>query len=220
MLNDGKQIAAARQLLDWSQTDLAEKSGVSKPSIIRMEKDLHSVKDELRMRVLDTFAKDNIEFIEGGTRINQKIVQIIEGDDCYVRLMDQAYLELANNKGEILFSGSDETRSPNVIIQKFNFMRAASIKMRSLICHGDAFVMGHLNEYRWMDVNLFSTGDVKVIFGNKVAYLMSWHKIPRVILIEDKNIADENKRLFEYIWSISPEPPHTIAKTRYIDVKN
>lgn len=35
---EASQLRAARSLLDWSQTDLAEKSGLSLPTIKRMEK--------------------------------------------------------------------------------------------------------------------------------------------------------------------------------------
>lgn len=35
---EASQLRAARSLLDWSQTELAEKSGLSLPTIKRMEK--------------------------------------------------------------------------------------------------------------------------------------------------------------------------------------
>lgn len=215
MLTDGKQIAAARQLLGWSQADLAEKAGVSKPSIIRMEKDLYSVKDDSRRSVEIAFTQDDVEFIDGGVRQINKVVNIYEGDDCYIRLMDDAFIELADSKGEILFSASDERRSPEIIINKFNAMRALGITMRSLIKSGDTYVMGELDEYRWMDDDLFVDGDVKVIFNDKVAYLMSWRGIPRVVIIQDKNIAEENKRFFDYVWSKSKKPQYTTSEVRY-----
>lgn len=215
MLTNGKQIAAARQLLEWSQADLAEKAGVSKPSIIRMEKDLFSVKDDSRRSVQEAFSSTDIEFVEGGVRQVNKVVEIYEGDDCYIRLMDDAFIELSPTKGEILFSASDERRSPDVVINKFNAMRVSGIKMRSLIKDQDTYIMGELDEYRWMSNDLFVDGDVKVIFGDKVAYLMSWRGIPRVVTIKDKNIAEENKRFFEYIWNDSKRPTHTISDVRY-----
>ena len=215
MLTDGKQIAAARQLLGWSQADLADKAGVSKPSIIRMEKDLYSVKDDMRRSVEIVFSQDDVEFIDGGVRQINKVVNVYEGDDCYIRLMDDAFIELADTNGEILFSASDERRSPEIIINKFNAMRALGITMRSLIKSGDTYVMGELDEYRWMDDDLFVDGDVKVIFSDKVAYLMSWRGIPRVVIIQDKNIAKENKRFFEYVWNKSNKPQHTTSEVRY-----
>ncbi len=215
MLTDGKQIAAARQLLGWSQADLAERAGVSKPSVIRIEKDLMGVKDEIRKALVKSMNAENIEFIQGGARQINKVIDIYEGEDCYVRLMDDAYIELAETKGEILFSASDERRSPKIIIDKFNAMRAAGITMRSLIKDGDTHIMGPLAEYRWMNDALFVDGDVKAIFSDKTAYLMSWRGVPRVVIIKDQNIAEENKRIFEFIWSISKTPTHSTAEEKY-----
>lgn len=217
MLTEGRQIAAARQLLGWSQADLAEASGASKPSIVRLEKDLYSVRDDIRQSVKEILEKDDIEFIEGGARQIPKFIDIYEGDDCYIRLMDDAYIDLSKNKGEILFSASDERRSPQIVIDKFNAMRKAGIKMRSLIKDQDTHIMGQLEEYRWMDARLFVDGDVKAIFLDKVAYLMSWKGIPRVVVIRDKTIAEENKRIFNFVWSVSKKPTHTTATERYID---
>lgn len=215
MLTDGKQIAAARQLLDWSQEELAQRSGVSKPSIIRMEKELLSVKDDLRSKVIEAFSNDNVEFIDGGTRINKQIVKILEGNDCYLRLLDMAHEELKQTNGEILFSGADERRSPQQVIDKFIQMKKGGIRMRSLINEGDTHIMGSLNDYRWMNEQLFVDGDVKVIFGEYVAYLMSWTGHPRVVCIHDKNITEENRRVFDFIWNISAKPTHTTSKEMY-----
>ena len=219
MLTNGKQIAAARQLLEWSQADLAEKAGVSKPSIIRMEKDLFSVKDDSRRSVEQAFDDHNIEFIDGGARINQKIVTIIEGDDCYLRLLDDAYNTLSSSHGEFLRSGANERKSSSVILEKQQAMRNLNIPMRSLIKNGDTFVRGNLDEYRWVDDQLYVESDVKVIYGNKVAYFVKWNDSFRAIVIDDAHIAEENRRIFNYIWSISKKPSHSESIQRFQGVK-
>ena len=214
MLTDGKQIAAARQLLGWSQIDLAKRSGTSKPSITKIEKDLYSVKDDIRQGVLQAFEAEKIEFIEGGTRVNQKIVTIIEGDDCYLKLLDDAYLALINTQDELLKSGVNEERSGDLVNEKVRSMRNAGIKSRSLIEEGNNFILGPLEEYRWMKSEIYTDSDVKLIYADKVAYLMSWFNTYRVIIIQDKKIAEENTRLFNYIWSISTKPSNSSHRTK------
>lgn len=206
MLTSGKQIAAARQLLGWSQADLADRSGVSKPSIIRIEKDLMSVKYDVRQSIEKPFLDNNLEFIEGGARLSKKIVHIIEGDDCYQRILDDAFRDLSKTDGEFLKSGANEKRSNTVVIDKLNFMRESGIKFRSLLKKGDTFMRGPIEEYRWLDDSLYVESDVKFIYSNKVGYLMSWFETYRVILIEDEKIAEENKRIFNYIWNLSEKP--------------
>ena len=203
MHTDGKQIAAARQLFGWSQADLADRAGVSKPSIIRMEKDLNSVKYDVQSHVQRAMELSKIEFIDSGIRINEKIVSIIEGNDCYLKLLDEAFIALAPTKGEFLKSGANERRSSKAVINKLNEMRDAGITFRSLLKNKDTYMNGPHEEYRWMDDDLYVDSDVKVIFSNKVAYLMSWLSTYRIIVIEDEKIAEENKRTFNYIWKNS-----------------
>jgi predicted transcriptional regulator len=207
MLTDGKQIAAARQLLGWSQTDLATRAGVSKPSIVRLEADLYSVKHDIQTSVVNALANDNIEFIDGGTRVNKQIVQIIEGENCYLKLLDNVYETfLQNGEIEVLKSGVDERRSSQEVTDKVKKMRKDGVSSRSLIKHGQDFLLGPIDEYRWMNDDIYTESDVKLIYADKVAYLMSWYTTYRVLIIQDEKVAEENRRLFNFIWKISDKP--------------
>ena len=79
---------------------------------------------------------------------------------------------------------------------------------------------GHVEEYRWLDDGVYVDSDVKVIYGNRVAYLMSWFSTYKIIVIEDSRIAEENKRLFNYIWKKSESPSTNTAPVseRYVGV--
>ena len=44
---------------------------------------------------------------------------------------------------------------------------------------------------------------------------MSWQNAPRAIIINDKTIAEENRRVFDFLWSISAKPTHTTANIFY-----
>lgn len=86
--------------------------------------------------------------------------------------------------------------------------------MRSLIKENDTYIMGDISDYRWMNNTLFLDSDVKVIFDQYVVYFMSWKEIKKAIIINDKNIADENRRTFEYIWESSKTPTNTSSQER------
>ena len=62
-----EQIKAARQLLGWKQKDLAEKSGLSLPTIQRMEQfgPGRSSLDNVQ-KMISTFETAGIEFIDEG----------------------------------------------------------------------------------------------------------------------------------------------------------
>jgi transcriptional regulator with XRE-family HTH domain len=209
------QIRAARALLKWSQNDLADRSGVSLPAIANIENEKQRANNTTQEKIARAFGDAGIEFIEGGLRQVQDLVRVFEGDDCYLRMLDEAFIILSPIKGEILFSASDERRTPPNVLEKFRAMRTGGITFRSLIKNQDTYLMGLPDEYRWMDDRIFVKGDVKAIFGDCVAYLMTWKDQKKVIVIKDNRIADEQRRLFDFVWNISATPTHSTSDIKY-----
>jgi predicted transcriptional regulator len=62
-----RQIKAARALLDWSQSDLAQRSGVSEPTIARLESAEGELggREETVRKIRAALETNGIEFIEG-----------------------------------------------------------------------------------------------------------------------------------------------------------
>lgn len=209
------QIRAARALLKWSQNDLATRSGVSLPTIANIEVEKQQANTSTQDKIAAAIEEAGIELIEGGVRKRQDIVHVIEGDDCYLRMLDEAYLALASQKGEILFSASDEHRTPPVVLEKFRIMRKGGVRFRSLVKDQDTYLMGPISEYRWMKESLFVNADVKAIYGDCIAYLMTWKDRNKVVVLKDARIADEQRRLFEYVWEQSEQPTHSISEVKY-----
>jgi transcriptional regulator with XRE-family HTH domain len=63
-----RQIKAARELLAWSQTTLAEKSGVSLPTIMRLEARDGELggRDDTREKIRSALERAYIEFLDDG----------------------------------------------------------------------------------------------------------------------------------------------------------
>lgn len=76
MLSTPAQLRAARGLIGWSQTDLAEKSGLSLPTVKRVETDLGiRVSDEARSKLREALEAAGVEFIAengGGAGVRLK----------------------------------------------------------------------------------------------------------------------------------------------------
>lgn len=215
MLITPDQIRAARALKNWSQSELAQRVDMATPSIGNIEAGKHTPTPQTQNAIIEAFEGAGIEFINGGVRFRQDLVRVYEGNDCYIRLLDDAFLALSAQKGEILFSGSDEHRSSPEVIEKFRAMRRSDIHMRSLVKPGDTHLMGKINEYRWMPESLYEDSDVKVIFDDTVAYLVSWQDVWKVIIVKDETIANEARRLFEFIWDLSEKPKKSTAAILY-----
>ena len=185
------------------------------PSIGNIESGKHIASPKTQSAIIETFEAAGIEFIDGGVRHRQDLVRVYEGNDCYLRLLDDAFRVLSLSQGEILFSGSDERRSPPEVIEKFRAMRRSGIRMRSLVKDGDTYLMGNLHEYRWMPQDLFVDSDVKTVFGDTVAYLISWQDTRKVVLVRDSAIANEARRFFEFIWNLKKMPERSTADVLY-----
>ena len=120
------------------------------------------------------------------------------------------------SEGDVfLKSGADEKRSSAAVIEKLEQLRAGGISSKSLIRPGDTHLMGHVNQYRWLDETIFTEGDVKVIFGRFVAYLVTWDDPPRIIVVNDEIIASEARRTFEFLWRQSKKPTSSTAPKRF-----
>ncbi len=208
-------IKAARALASWDQQDLADHTGLSKTAIANIETGRHRPTLKNQKLIQDAFTNNSIEFIDDGVRYKKDLIRVYEGEDCYLRFLDDAYYALIEEKGEILFSGSDERRSPEAVVESFRRMRKAGIGMRSLIKEGNTHIMGPLGEYRWVSEKLFTDADVKITYNDTVAFLLSWAETPKVVAIKDTQVAEDAQRTFNFIWDISQQPEKSTSNVFY-----
>ncbi len=206
-----EQIRAARALIGWSQSDLAENAEMSQTGIARIENGTNHPNSLTMEKIRAAFDKADVEFIEDTGVKKRDIVRVYEGDGCYLRILDEI---LRAQPNFVLFSGADERRSTQKSIDHLSKIRKLC-ESRSLIRYGDTHVMGELDEYRWMPEGLFVDGDVKVIYENTVVHFMSWMDPSRAIKIVDKNIAQESIRMFNYIWDGAEKPSHSTSEIFY-----
>jgi transcriptional regulator with XRE-family HTH domain len=71
-----QQLRAARALLGWSQSDLAEKAGLSRPTVKRAETENDTpVSDEAKAKMKAALEAAGVEFTNGqkpGVRLNKR----------------------------------------------------------------------------------------------------------------------------------------------------
>ncbi len=85
-----KQIRAARAILGWSQQELADNVGLSKPTIVDAEKTGHQSRIETNNVIQSTLEDKGLEFMIGGVKERDDILTIFEGDDCAIRFLEDA----------------------------------------------------------------------------------------------------------------------------------
>lgn len=215
----GRQIRAARGLLDWDATILAEKAGLTRATVSRVETDAVQPHEKTLAAIARVFDEHGVEFTDDfGVRLKPQGMEVLTDHKGFCRFYDILYSELATNGGgadacgvdERLFAQShgDQTQAH---IARMTLLAQArhDFKMRILIREGDEnYSAGGYAEYRWLSAQYFSPACFYV-FNNYLA-LISFMAIPspQVILIKSKAFADAYRQQFQKLWetSIVPSP--------------
>ena len=211
-----QQIKAARALLAWNQEELAHASGISKPALANLERGKALPRVETLEAIMRALQEAGIEFIEGpGVRLRSEILQVrvFEGAEAIFQLWDDQ-LKTLHNGGVRLISGVDE-RLFDAVAGKRRFREmmkkfaAQEITSRILQREGDTYFVEPVSHYRWVSPELFMQVPY-FIYGDTYAIFIT-QPHPRIVLIENKIIAESYRKQFNAIWE-QAKPPVVEAK--------
>jgi transcriptional regulator with XRE-family HTH domain len=106
----GRQISAARGLLQWSAKDLADKSGLNQVTIGKLESEAVQPQEKTLTLIANLFDKHGVEFLDGeGVRVRQNNVRIYNGKTAFRQLLDHIY-ETVRNGGLIRQFNFDDSK--------------------------------------------------------------------------------------------------------------
>ena len=134
-----EQLKAARSLLNWSQADLAQKSGYSLPAVNNIERGQYKAHTATMNDIIQTFEQNGIQFISSGVRLEHSDFRIkfYEGEDAPHYLLQKISAALEEG-GDLYLSGIDE----NALIQLAEKdLKRCLVKLRQahatihLLCH-------------------------------------------------------------------------------------
>jgi transcriptional regulator with XRE-family HTH domain len=215
------QIRAARALIDWSQDVLADRSGVSKSTLQKIETGLIAAP---RVGTLDqiqeAFFQAGVEFSpNSGVRLKDPGLITLEGDAAYGVLLDDVYNTLRVTGGDICIFGLVEDKVSSVLqmgaSQKFKHekllahierLKQEKIRERLLVCEGDHNFLAPQHWYRWMPKEYFEPTPIYV-YGTKMAVLYLGEPF-RAVIYNNPEIAASMRKIFDFVWSRS-EPART-----------
>jgi transcriptional regulator with XRE-family HTH domain len=204
-----EQIKAARAMLDWSQKVLAEQCrDVSEPTIKLLETGRVRSTETTLSAIRQTLETAGIEFLaQNGVRFRDDLLTVIEpkedGDNPYLRLMEDVYHTTRGKFGEILFSFVDQSLSPDDVVQQQMMIRKSGTSMRFLVRNGDTYLRYPPDEYRYLPKGFFLNNST-VIYGEKVAFFAN--QTSTAIIIRDKSIAEIQRMQFNLIWDMGEIP--------------
>lgn len=205
-----RQIRAARALLNWSQTDLAEASGVAVSSIKNIENSLTVARKETIEDISYALEKSGVEFMPGsGVRIKERLINVLNGPEGYWKLLDDVYDTLVKNGGEVCILGLDEAivekelqqstaSNPNRLAQHIERLRKANITERLIIKKGDKKIVAPASWYRCIEQEFFEPYPL-YIYGEKIA-ILTWGPPFKAVVYDNPEIAKTLGKIFDFIW--------------------
>lgn len=207
------QIRAARAFLNWSQKDLAERSGVSDVSIINYENEKRVPHQSTIDKILQAFELAGVSFTENGLEMKDDAITVIQGEGWYLRLLDDVYFSLMDRKdAELLLICADDKISPPEVNDRYRKIRNAGIRMRQLVEDRNTYLMGPLKEYRYMPKERFNNY-VSLIYGDKVAVCTDANT--KALVFHDPILSKTWTNLFDLMWDVLPEPDRSTADERF-----
>ncbi len=208
----GKQCSNARNLLEWSQDDLADAVGVKTPTIRSFEQNRVQPKQKNLETIYNVFSDHGIEFLDGeGVRFRQDTITIYDGKDFYLKLLDDVYHTLKEKSGELLYMFIDNSLSSQEVINAESRIRKIA-NVRSMVREGDTHLLYPLKEYRYISGQHYNNYNV-VIFGDKVATMLDNNT--KAMVIRDRNQAEIWRNIFNQFWEIYEAPTKTTAPETY-----
>lgn len=205
---DKLKLRAARQLLDWSQSDLTRESGVALSTIAQFEsKPDRSLTDKNLNAILAAFYRCGVEITADGVRyINRDIVRY-EGQEGFNSFRRDLYQTMRNG-GEILVSNVDERDfekwdgGSKAAEMHFKKMRAIqNLSMKILVKEGDTnFAASSYAQYRWVSQSLYSKGVPLYIYGDKTAVMLFSPDHVKIFVITEPQVTESFKKQFMNIW--------------------
>lgn len=200
----GKQIKAARVLLDWKQNDLAERLGMSVTNVKRIEGG-GVVPPKTLANLIEVFSNAGIIFTpNGGVEIRDDLVRILEGKDGFIDFFNEVYNYTRKNGGEIIVRDVDDRKLHNVLGDVFEdhperMQKLGNFTCRTIVREGDNYSDKHeYASFAKVPDELFSNVPLYV-FGHFVA-IFFWKENPKIMLINDADLAMAYKKQFDFVW--------------------
>lgn len=155
----GKQIRAARMLVDWDADDLARRVSMSRVSIQNIERGDTRPKPETIDKIIQAFSEVGIEFTENeGLRRRPCGVEIFEGPERFDSFYTFLYEHLKVHGGDVCLSVTDEgllakyRRNPSLhySIGMYYLCDKGTVKSFRILANKSDFASKYsYNTYKW-----------------------------------------------------------------------
>jgi predicted transcriptional regulator len=210
------KIRGARAMAQLSQAELAGAAELSVPAVQRVESGETSPNSRTQTKLIRVLEEAGIKFTNTGAEIDDSPIIFLRDDDpskAYIKLLQDVSDHLkTHKKPELLISNADDKVSPDAVNTLYRIIRDNGVKMRQLVEDGNSYLMGEIEEYRYIPKENF-INRVTLIYGDRVATLTDEGKT--VSINRDPINADTRRNLFNLLWKTLEQPTESKADERF-----
>ncbi|MCD8562711.1 MAG: helix-turn-helix domain-containing protein [Alphaproteobacteria bacterium] len=209
-----EQIRAARALLGWNQSDLAERAGLSQTGIARIENGTNHPNSQTLAKIEKAFDQVNIEFLgSNGVRKRSGEVRVFHGDDGLKEFLTDLYITAKELGGDICLHNAKPDNWIKWLGEDWFRMhseRMASLKDKisyKITCGEDDrnFISSSFAEYRHFPKGMAS-GQCIYAYAHKLAFVNFEEDDVMIRVLEDRAFADGFRVLFGIAWDNVAQP--------------
>lgn len=216
----GRQVRAARGLLGWDASALAEKANLSRETISNIENGSVQARGGTLNDIERVFVEHRLEFIDNqGVRFRPEGVEVLNGKEGVAKFWDLAFMTAQISGGIFRQNGINDDAliqcAPDVVEKHIKRMAALrqtrhDALVRVILHYGNYnFVCTEYADYKWHPQNM-PTPVPYYVFGDSVGiFVFDADPAPKIILISSPIIAAAYIRQFDETWNISERPPQT-----------
>ena len=207
----GRQIRAARGLLEWKAEDLAKKAGTTRVTISKIESDLVQPQEKTLTRILAAFDKHGVEFLEDeGVKIRKQNMRIYSGKAGYRQLLDHIYETLKDGGRIRQFNFGDERYLPyadNFVSEHIERMgQIDNLDAQVLALKGEVNAPLPYCDYRILDKSYAVMTPYYIYDDTIIMSLNDSNHKKEFITIHSKFLTERYVQEFELFWSKADTP--------------
>ena len=209
------KIRAARAILDLKQSEIATEAGISVPGYQNIEAGKGNPNTRTQNKLVTCFEEKGIRFTRDGVELPDNPIMIISAETpekCYIKVLSDVLQRISGTKHELLISHADDKVSPPTVNDIYRTLRSQNIRMRQLVEEGKTYLMGDLEEYRYIPKKYF-INRVTVIYGDNIAVMTGGENFATVT--RDPINAEMRRLSFNYMWDTCKQPTESEADERF-----
>ena len=207
------QIRGARGILNWSQQDLAQRTGISATSIGAIENGQTTPRESTLSTIRKTLENSGIEFLGfEGVRVQNSYVQTLKGSEGFSAFLDDVYQTAVTN-------GTEKNPTPvylsNVVHENWvkwmgpdrweNHTRRMTqsktvMDVRIIVKEGDVnFPAQAYSQYKWFPKEMFNDKSF-YSYHDRLAFINFKNDDVEIIVIKQPAFAEGYRALFLIAW--------------------